>query len=307
MRLNGLDLNLLVALEALLEEQHVTRAGERVGLTQSATSDALARLRRHYDDELLARRGNRFELTPLAEALRERVAEAITSAGYAFGARATFDPESSTREFRVFATGIGLVVLRPLLDRLNERAPQVSLTLLNMDDLGRDEAEFRRSDGVIGPRGMRLGDPSSAPQNRVGCQELYRDEWKLISARAPVDPPTQTLEELRDRPWVSAYGARSSIMRHLASIGFEPTIAANVQDFAAVPFMVTGSARVAALPERFAAQCAQHGDLRIDAFPVSVPPLVEAFWWHPLHHHDAGHRWLREEITAVAATLGEHP
>ena len=92
MRLNGLDLNLLVALDALLEEQHVTRAGERVGLTQSATSDALARLRRHYDDELLARRGNRFELTPLAEALRERVAEAITSAGYAFGARATFDP-----------------------------------------------------------------------------------------------------------------------------------------------------------------------------------------------------------------------
>jgi DNA-binding transcriptional LysR family regulator len=96
-------------------------------------------------------------------------------------------------------------------------------------------------------------------------------------------------------------------MRHLASIGFEPRIAASVQDFAAVPFMVTGSARVAALPQRFAAQCTQHGDLRIEAFPVSVPPLVEAFWWHPLHNHDAGHRWLREEITAVVATLGEHP
>jgi DNA-binding transcriptional LysR family regulator len=307
-RLNGLDLNLLVALDALLEEQQVTRAGERVGLTQSAMSDALGRLRRHYDDELLVRRGNRFHLTPLGEALRERVSEAINSATYAFGARAAFDPASSTREFRIFATGIGLVVVRPLLDRLSATAPRVSLSLLDMDELGRDDAEFRRSDGAIGPRGVRFGgglSESPAPHSGIPCQELYRDEWMLLSAGRAPDPAPVTLRELRERPWVSAYGARSPVMRHLMTIGFEPTIVAGVQDFAAVPFMVTGTNRVAALPHRFAALCARHADLRIEPFPVPVPPLVEAFWWHPNHVHDAGHQWFREELAAVVVTLNE--
>ncbi len=306
MRLNGLDLNLLVALDALLEEQQVTRAGERVGLTQSAMSDALARLRRHYGDELLVRRGNRLHLTPLAEGLRERVAEAISSATYAFGARAAFDPESSTREFRIFATGIGLVVVRPLLDRLVVSAPRVSLVLLDMDELSRDEAVFRRSDGAIGPRGVRLPAGLSAAQpSGVPCQELYRDEWKVVSARRAPDAPPLTLLELSARPWVTAYGARSPVIRHLATIGCEPTIVASVQDFAAVPLMVPGTSRVVALPGRFAALCASHSELQIDPFPVPVPPLVEAFWWHPNHAHDAGHRWFREELAAAAETLDE--
>jgi DNA-binding transcriptional LysR family regulator len=305
-RLNGLDLNLLVALDALLEEQQVTRAGERIGLTQSAMSDALARLRRHYGDDLLVRRGNRLHLTPLAEALRERVAEAISSATYAFGARAAFDPESSGREFRIFATGVGLVVLRPLLDRLSDTAPGVSVSLLDMDDLGRDEAEFRRSDGAIGPRGLRMNGGSSAPTqpNAIPCQELYHDEWMLISARRAPDPPPLTLPEMRKRPWVTAYGARTPVMRHLASIGCEPRVVASVQDFAVVPFMVSGTDRIAALPARFADISAGHADLRIEPFPVPVPPLVEAFWWHPQHLHDAGHQWLREQVTAVATALG---
>ncbi len=303
MRLNGLDLNLLVALDALLEEQHVTRAGERVGLTQSAMSDALARLRRHYGDELLVRRGNRLHLTPLAEALRERVAEAISTATHAFGARATFDPGSSTRGFRIFATGIGLVVVRPLLDRLAGAAPHVSLSLLDMDELGRDEGGFRRSDGVIGPRGLRGLSASSLQPSGVPVQELYRDEWRILSAGRAAGAPPWTLDELRARPWVTAYGARSPLIRHLATIGYEPRIVAGVQDFVAVPFMVAGTDRVAALPGRFAALCAQHTDLRIDPFPVAVPQLVEAFWWHPNHTHDAGHRWFREQVAAVVVTL----
>ncbi len=306
MRLNRLDLNLLVALDALLEEQHVTRAGERVGLTQSAMSDALARLRRHYGDELLVRRGNRLHLTPLAETLRERVAETLSSATYAFGARATFEPEMSNREFRIFATGIGLVVLRPLLDRLGVAAPGVSVSLLEMDDLKRDEAEFRRSDGAIGPLGLRTTGALStplAPPAAIPCQELYRDEWILLTAdRTPASPPL-TLDELRARPWVSAYGSRSAVIGHFSTIGYVRTIVASVHDFVAVPFMLTGTDRVAALPARFAALCIKHADLQIEPLPVTLPPLVEAFWWHPSHAYDAGHQWLREQIAAAAASL----
>jgi DNA-binding transcriptional LysR family regulator len=271
-------------------------------------SDALARLRRHYDDELLARHGNRLQLTPLGEALRERVADALGSVSYAFGARAAFDPQSSTREFRIFATGIGLVVVRPLLDRLSVAAPGVSVALMDMDQLEQDESVFRRSDGAIGPRGMRLpgGLSGPAPRSDIPCQQLYDDEWKLISARA-AEAPALTLDDVRDRPWVSAYGVRSPVMRHLATIGLEPRLVASVQDFMAVPFMVTGTDRVAALPGRFAALTARHADVQIDDFPVPVPPIVEAFWWHPNHAQDAGHGWFREQVAAVAETLESSP
>lgn len=308
MRLNGLDLNLLVALDALLEEQQVTRAGERVGLTQSAMSDALARLRRHYDDELLARHGNRLQLTPLAESLRERVAEALGSVSYAFGARATFDPQSSTREFRIYATGIGLVLVRPLLDRLVSTAPGVSVSLMDMDQLEQDEAVFRRADGAIGPRGIRLpGGASGVGSSRGGIpsQQLYADDWKLISARRPEGAPAWTPEEIRDRPWVSAYTGRSPVLRHLATIGLEPRIVASVQEFLAVPFLVAGTDRLAALPGRFAALAARHADVQIDDFPMPFPRIVEAFWWHPSHAQDAGHLWFREQVAAVVDTFDQ--
>ncbi len=266
----------------------------------------LARLRRHYDDELLARHGNRLERTPLGDALRERVAEALGSVSYAFGARATFDPASSVREFRIFSTGIGLVLVRPLLDRLLDTAPGVSVALMEMDRLEQDEAVFRRSDGAIGPRGIRLpGGVSghSSPRNAIPSLRLYDDEWMVVSARRPEGAPPLTLDELRVRPWVSAYGVRSPVMRHLATIGVEPRLVVSVQDFTAVPLMVAGTDRVAALPGRFAALTARHGDVQIEAFPVVVPPIVEAFWWHPNHPQDAGHQWLREQVAAVAAAL----
>src|SRR4051794_38510851 len=122
--LHQLDLNLLLPLDALLTERHVTRAAARLHLGQSGMSAALSRLRRFFDDELLVRNGNALDLTPLAQALVSPVREAITSVERLLTTRPHFDPAVDSRTFRVIASDyMTLVLLRPLLARLFADAP----------------------------------------------------------------------------------------------------------------------------------------------------------------------------------------
>src|ERR687889_2784739 len=102
--LASLDLNLLVSLDALLQERSVTRAAARMGLSRPALSASLARLRRHFGDELLTRAGNEYRLTPLAAQLKERVRIALTGVERVFTAQDEFDPGSSTREFTLLVS-----------------------------------------------------------------------------------------------------------------------------------------------------------------------------------------------------------
>ncbi len=111
MELARLDLNLLVTLDALLDQRSVTRAAEQVGLSQPAVSAQLARLRRHFGDELLARVGNQYRLTPLAGQLRGRVRTAVTGVERVFAAEPDFDPGTSTREFALLMSDYGVAML----------------------------------------------------------------------------------------------------------------------------------------------------------------------------------------------------
>ena len=99
MNLASLDLNLLVSLDALLQQRSVTRAASQMGLSQPALSASLGRLRRHFGDELLTRVGNEYRLTPLAVQLRDLARLALTGVERVFTAQPAFDPASSTREF----------------------------------------------------------------------------------------------------------------------------------------------------------------------------------------------------------------
>src|SRR4051794_17907429 len=126
--LANLDLNLLVSLDALLQERSVTRAAARLRLSQPTVSGTLARLRRHFGDELLVRAGNRYDLTPLAADLLARTAGALTMVEEVFAGRADSDAGSGQREFRVIASDFGVAVLGPAVSRiLRERGRPVSL------------------------------------------------------------------------------------------------------------------------------------------------------------------------------------
>ena len=115
MNLANLDLNLLVTLDALLEQRSVSKAAEQIGLSQPAVSAQLARLRRHFGDDLLARFGNQYRLTPLAIQLRSRVRTAVTGVERVFAAEPDFNPASTSREFSLVMSDYGVAVLGPLL------------------------------------------------------------------------------------------------------------------------------------------------------------------------------------------------
>jgi DNA-binding transcriptional LysR family regulator len=129
MNLANIDLNLLLALQSLLEESNVTRAGVRLGVGQSAMSTNLARLRRHYGDELLVRVGRGYELTPLARALLPQVRRTVPMMAEALGQTATFDPEVDQRSFTLSMSDFARVELHDRFGRVAELAPGVRLDL----------------------------------------------------------------------------------------------------------------------------------------------------------------------------------
>jgi len=129
-QLANLDLNLLVSLDVLLQERSVTRAAARLGLSQPTLSTTLARLRRHFGDELLTRVGNRYELTPLAADLLPRTADAVSVVQKIFARQPEFEPAESDREFAVLASDYVITVFgQALAVALRERTPGIGLRL----------------------------------------------------------------------------------------------------------------------------------------------------------------------------------
>lgn len=162
MRLRSLDLNLMVPLDVLLAERSVTRAAERLGLGQPTMSAALARLRRHFVDDLLVRAGNRYELTPLATQLRPLVASALSGAERVFASVSEFDPSSAEREFEIVSSDYGVVTVGPALVRIvGELAPGVRLRLMSYDVSALDSPEdaLREVDLMLLPHGIIGGFP----------------------------------------------------------------------------------------------------------------------------------------------------
>src|SRR5882724_1587723 len=126
-----IDLNLLVALDALLSEESVTRAGERLSLSQPAVSGSLARLRKMLGDDLLVRTGRTMTLTRFAETLREPVRDILRHIEQALVARPAFDPAADSRPFTVYASDYTtMVLIRPLLEALASEAPEVSIYVI---------------------------------------------------------------------------------------------------------------------------------------------------------------------------------
>ena len=172
-RLRDVDANLLLSLHALLEEKNLTHAGERMTMSQPAMSGALARLRKHFDDELLVRVGRGFELSPLAEQLKTSVAEAVEAAEALLGNQRAFDPSSSTRRFAVSMSEYAMTILsEPLIRHLREQAPGCSLALDPVDVApGQFEAQLLR---------RASSSDRSASSSRVGpspCSPTTSSAW----------------------------------------------------------------------------------------------------------------------------------
>ncbi|MEZ0491569.1 LysR family transcriptional regulator [Kineococcus sp. TBRC 1896] len=308
MNLRSLDLNLLVPLEALLQERSVTRAAQRLGLSQPALSASLARLRRHFDDPLLTRVGNEHELTPLAVRLREQVRVALSGVERVFRAEPDFDPASSERDLRIVSSDYAETVLGgPLTALLALEAPRMRLRFsVNTPPVVEDaERVLVDADLLLLPHGFLTDLPH---------QDLHRDRWVcLVATENPDVGDELTVDQLRTTPWVVTYHgpvASTPAALQMRMLGVEPHVQVVTEHFLTVPALVAGSARFGLLQQRLADRLPPGSGVRALPLPVDVGLLLEAMWWHPVYTADPEHAWLRDLVRRAAATLPDvegHP
>ncbi|WP_146339767.1 LysR family transcriptional regulator [Nesterenkonia sp. NBAIMH1] len=299
--LSRLDLNLLVALDALLVERNVTRAAERLRLSQPSLSAALAKLRRHFDDPILARRGNQYELTPLAARLAEHTTMALEAARRVFDSQSQWDPSESEREFVIHGSDYAMATIGPRAARIaHEQAPGVRLRFVPTTPETIDDLRMRLPsiDALILPHGVL---------SQLPHMDLFHDDWVALAASENTRVSGGlTMKTLAESPVVFTYHTRfafTSVGRQLEQLGVDPWVEAKVESFVMLPLFVENTPRLALIQRHLSPLAKRMADIQVLELPFKPVPLLNALWWHAVHEPDPEHRWLREVFAQASTEL----
>jgi DNA-binding transcriptional LysR family regulator len=302
MALGGTDLNLLLPLKVLLEEGNVTRAGQRLELSQPAMSAALARLRRRFDDELLVRSGRDYELTPFARDLLPEVQLALRLMGAALQLEDEFDAATSERTFRLAMSDYAIAVVHePLVRLVEQEAPGVRLSIEHLGPGVRESpTALIEYDALIAPLGIGfLGE----------SRPFWRDRMVVIADRANprlVDGRL-TLEDLAELPHAAAGfgpGVLTPVDRAFGELHIDRKIVLQVYGFLPLAFVIRGTDMVAVVPQRLARMLVRDGgSLAVVELPFEELVLAEGYWFGPDRLSDPAHRWLFGRLDAVRQEL----
>lgn len=300
--LSQLDLNLLVALHALLDEGSVTRAAERMGVTQSAMSRTLARLRALLDDPLLVRTRHGMRPSPRAEALRAPLSRLMVDAAAIVERRAEFDPARSDHTFTVASSDYAQLALLPgLLARLARDAPGVNLSVLYDSRRTAEQLEDGVVDLAIGPAGF-------LPSEQLQQQHLLRDGFVVVLRADHPDAEHLDLDRycaLR-HALTSPQGKPGGLVDPLlAARGRHRRVALVAPSFLVVGQLVAQSDLVSTLPTRVAGALARTLPLRLLTPPLDIPGFELRQHWHPHRQGDPAHAWFRGLVREVATAAPE--
>lgn len=303
--LSRYDLNMLVALDALLTERHVTRAAERMHLSQPAMSASLSRLRDHFDDPLLYRRGNAYELTPLALRLIDQLPSAVDGVRRILETQSNWDPGKSSREFHIYSSDYGIATTGAVVSRLaSQEAESVTFRFSVHDEsiVDHPDTALRTADAMIIPRGYLRGLPS---------MDLWQDRWVAACSRDhPAAEEGLEFESLATYPWVLTYRsstAHTAVDRQLEQMGIQPKVEAIAQGFASIPHFLIGTRRLGLMQAGMVARAGFRDEITVLKLPFEPTPLTNTVWWHPTHEHDPAHRWLRSLFQRAGEELSGLP
>lgn len=303
MRFNKLDLNLLVALDALLKERSISRAAERLHLSQSAMSNALARLRDYFDDELLVQVGRRMEPTPRAQGLQDAVRDVLLRVDSTIAMQPQFDPSTSDREFRLFTSDYTQMVLAPHLMTLaaeqhcSARFDFVAQVANPQRDLERGEADL-----LVIPQGLTSPEHPEELlyEDRFVCV-VWRDARiaqgdlsfeRYVAAGHVVMVPAATTLESFESAFVRRYGVSRRVV-------------ASTYAFATMPSLIVGTEHVATVHARLAKILALAVPIEIRHAPLPIAPMQQAVQWHKYRTQDPGLVWLRALLHAAVRRMDE--
>lgn len=307
MHFNHFDLNLLVALDALLEEKNVTRASERLFMSQPAMSGALQRLRERFDDPLLVRVGRSMELTPRAEALIEPVREILLQIQTTIDVEPEFDPTTARRSFTVLTSDFVSAVLMPeVVRRLSAEAPGIKIKVQMLGGRDHERLEAGRADFIIRALVDEESESSLISDNLV-VNDLFADRWVCVAdANHPKIGEELTLDEYARLPHVAHdFGRHTPTLEALshAQISLDLDIRASAPNFATLMFLLPGTELIALIPKRLAGRLSEYIAVRLLPPPLELPPLNEVVIWHNRHDADSGHAWLRNLFKEVSKAL----
>ncbi|MBA4223036.1 MAG: LysR family transcriptional regulator [Methylobacterium sp.] len=301
MNLAAVDLNLLVAFEALLEERNVTRAGQRIGLAQPSMSSALTRLRALFGDELFIRTAAGMQPTVRALELARPIGEALARIRATLAPDTAFEPSTAYRRLTIAVTDYGdLVVVPPLVALLRQEAPGIDLVVKPIGDAAASLAALERGD-VDALIGGHL--PDSA---RIVRHRLFEEDFVCIRDKAHATPLTAD-EYLRlPHALFSSAGGDGSpgvVDALLAMEGRKRRVAVTLAHVVAVPFAVAGTDLVATMARRVAGRLAAIAGVTLMPLPYDTPPFAIDLLHSRRAASDPALAWFLAAIERVGRAL----
>ena len=297
MHLNKFDLNLLIALDALLQEKNVTRAAERVFVSQPAMSAALQKLRDYFRDPLLVRAGRDLCLTPRGLSLVEPVREALLRIQATLGTQPTFDPATVERSFSVIVRDHLVPRIMPgVLRRLLTEAPKVQCAVEELSQTSLSRLEHGDSDLCVMIDNPQLFGLRAFPE-WLRVVELKSVRWVCVVCRDhPYIGETLTEELYLTMPHVISKPqgpgvSMLELMQRYSNV--ELNVRVTTQSPFELPFIVPGTTLIATVPESVATRLAPLLPIRILTPPHEIPDSREILVWHKRNEADPGHDWLR--------------
>jgi LysR family nod box-dependent transcriptional activator len=293
-RFKGLDLNLLVAFDALLELRNVSRAADRLGLTQPAMSAALARLREYFGDELLTVDGKRMQPTPFAQTLIPHVRACLNAAEMVVATSSTFSPATAIRTFRIVASDyVVTAILAGVARRLASEAPGVRLEFVLPDEIAMERLERGELDLMISPAEFLV---ESQPS-----ELLYEEAHVIAGCREnPIFRQPITAEAIFACGHVAVSMGPNRVTsfgdRQIEQIFPDRRVEAVASSFTVLPWLLVGTRRLALMHRRLAVLLAKSMPIAFAPLPFPFPMMREMLQYHRTRSADEGLRWLISEI-----------
>ena len=304
MDFRNFDAGLLVALDALLAEKSVTRAGNRLNLSQPATSIILARLRRYFGNELLVPAGRRMVLTPLAESLIQPVHSCLVQIQHAVASKAEFIPATSNRKFCLAVSDyVTAVLIAQAMQEAARQAPGIKFELVRLDENIEQSLDKGNIDFLIRPSVHALPTHPKEPlfEDTHTCVVWEKNTWigNSISRKRFLELGHIAVH----------FGHAPAIFEDWFSVHYGETrkIEVVTQDFESACRLVAGTDRIATIMTRMARLCEKHLPLRLIRPPFSVPKVTHCLQWHRHQDQDPGHIWFRDLIKRVSNNIGPAP
>ncbi len=303
MRFQRLDLNLLVALDALLTDKSVSLAADRLCLSQSATSSALGRLREYFGDELLVVKGRHMILTSRAEELIEPVRAVLEQVRTTIAVSPPFDPATSDRQVRIMASDYSTeVLIAEALADFEHDAPNMRFEIQPMNDQPVEALERGFIDLLLT---IDYAISSDHPS-----QILFEDDYVVVGWK---DNPAMAAAMTRDLYFSLGHvTARFGKSRMPAFEDWfvrrqkqQRRIDVVAPSFLSLPGLVIGTGRIATMHRRLATRTVDTLPLAIRELPFDIPPIREAIQWHITNNNDPALRWVVERLAALASSNAE--